>query len=252
MDATEALASLCRVSRLYINFFQPSFKLKSKTRQGARVTKRYETLLTPLERVLRSSAVPDTTKCAVREQFHALDPVDLLRRMREAQRRLAEYAATSTASGKKPSDEVPIADFLTSSSTARQDGEVRATHPGPATVSHHWRTRADPFEHTWPQIQRWLEKELGVTTKQLLDRLIEMAPALYSGAQMRTLQRWVKAWRSNRPRELVTRILGDVDAVEACTATRHQLQPQNNPEVTITACRRADAGFAPPTTGRSA
>ncbi|WP_338861841.1 hypothetical protein [Mycetohabitans rhizoxinica] len=46
------------MSRLYINFFQPSFKLKSKTRHGARVTKRYEAPLTTLERVLRSASVP--------------------------------------------------------------------------------------------------------------------------------------------------------------------------------------------------
>lgn len=74
MDAMEALGSAYRFSRLYVNF-QPLFKLKSKTRLGARVTKRYETPLTPLERVLRSSAVPGTTKCALREGFHALDPV---------------------------------------------------------------------------------------------------------------------------------------------------------------------------------
>ncbi|WP_258879299.1 hypothetical protein [Paraburkholderia sp. BL6669N2] len=46
-----ALASLYQVSRLYINFFQQSFKLKSKARDGAKVTKRYEAPLTPLERV---------------------------------------------------------------------------------------------------------------------------------------------------------------------------------------------------------
>ncbi|WP_239142696.1 hypothetical protein [Variovorax sp. WS11] len=36
-EATKALAQLYESSRLYINFFQPSFKLKSKTRDGARV-----------------------------------------------------------------------------------------------------------------------------------------------------------------------------------------------------------------------
>jgi hypothetical protein len=36
MTATSALARLYEVSRLYINFFQPSFKLKSRTRDGAR------------------------------------------------------------------------------------------------------------------------------------------------------------------------------------------------------------------------
>jgi hypothetical protein len=37
--ATAALAELHEVARLYVNFFQPSFKLKSKTREGAKVVK---------------------------------------------------------------------------------------------------------------------------------------------------------------------------------------------------------------------
>jgi hypothetical protein len=72
LEATAALASLYQVSRLYINFFQPSFKLKSKTRHGAKVTKRYEAPLTPLERVLRSASVPEATKRSLRAQFRAL------------------------------------------------------------------------------------------------------------------------------------------------------------------------------------
>ncbi|MEX3791543.1 hypothetical protein [Paraburkholderia sp. BR14374] len=46
----KTLASLYQVSRLYINFLQPSFKLKSKTGHGAKVTKRYEASLTPPEK----------------------------------------------------------------------------------------------------------------------------------------------------------------------------------------------------------
>jgi len=37
----EALGTLHEVARLYVNFFQPSFKLKSKVRNGAKVTKKY-------------------------------------------------------------------------------------------------------------------------------------------------------------------------------------------------------------------
>ncbi|ORC44392.1 hypothetical protein B2G74_33455, partial [Burkholderia sp. A27] len=61
-----------------------------------------------------------------------------------------------------------------------------------------------------------------------------MAPAMYSSAQLRTLQRRVKAWRSNRARELVTRILGHADAVKAGAATQRQPSPQNNGSVTTT------------------
>jgi len=60
-----------------------------------------------------------------------------------------------------------------------------------------------------------------------------MAPTLYSGAQQRTLQRRVKEWRSNRARELVTRILDDADAVKADSATQCQPSPKNESPVTI-------------------
>jgi hypothetical protein len=232
---TEALASLYRISRLYINYFQPSFKLKSKTRHGARVTKRYEAPLTPLERVLRSPSVPEATKLALREQFRSLDPVDLLRRMREAQRRIAACTATEVAAADATLErDVTMDDFLAGLATAWQGGEVRPTHRRKATVAHDWRTRPDPFEHTWPKIQQWLETEPAITAKQLQNRLIVMAPEMYSGAQLRTLQRRVAAWRSNRARELVTKILGEPAAIEAGAATQRQPPSQNNPEVTTT------------------
>ncbi|WP_235008110.1 hypothetical protein [Caballeronia humi] len=78
LDATEVLASLYQVSRLYINFFQPSFKLKSKTRHGAKVTKHYDSPLTPLERVLRAASVPEETKRKLRTRFRALDPLEFV------------------------------------------------------------------------------------------------------------------------------------------------------------------------------
>ena len=39
--AAEALGELHEAGRLYVNFFQPSFQLKSKVREGAKVTKKY-------------------------------------------------------------------------------------------------------------------------------------------------------------------------------------------------------------------
>jgi hypothetical protein len=49
--AAEALGGLHEVARLYVNFFQPSFKLKSKMREGAKVTKKYHLPATPYERL---------------------------------------------------------------------------------------------------------------------------------------------------------------------------------------------------------
>src|SRR5512133_1240372 len=47
--AAEALGTLHELARLYVNFFQPSFKLKSKVRDGAKVTKKYHVPATPYE-----------------------------------------------------------------------------------------------------------------------------------------------------------------------------------------------------------
>src|SRR6202163_3925579 len=50
--ATTALGELHDVVRLYVNFFQPSFKLKSKMREGAKISKKYYLPATPYERLL--------------------------------------------------------------------------------------------------------------------------------------------------------------------------------------------------------
>jgi hypothetical protein len=49
--ATRALGKLHDVVRVYVNFFQPSFKLKSKIREGAKVKKTYYLSATPYERL---------------------------------------------------------------------------------------------------------------------------------------------------------------------------------------------------------
>ena len=71
-----------------MNFFQPSFKLKSKIREGAKVTKKYHLPATPYERLLASDRVTEQCKDKLRQVFATLDPVELLNRIREAQRNL--------------------------------------------------------------------------------------------------------------------------------------------------------------------
>ena len=79
--------------RLYVNFFQPSFKLKSKTREGAKVTKKYHAPATPHERLLADCRVTSECKEQLRQTFSNLDPVHLLSQIREARRDLANHDA---------------------------------------------------------------------------------------------------------------------------------------------------------------
>lgn len=211
---THALAQLYAVSRRYVNFFQPSFKLKSKTRDGARVHKTYHPPMTPCDRLLSLPGVTEPTKAALREQFAALDPVALLQQIRAAQQTLAELSASATHVSPAPVPVADVATFLQSLSTAWRDGEVRPTHRNKPGPTRWWRTRADPFEHVWPLVEQWLETDSTATAKSMMQRLATMLPDTYAGqAQLRTLQRRVKQWHSERAKELLFARLGSTSSL---------------------------------------
>ncbi|MET4324038.1 hypothetical protein ABIC02_007830 [Bradyrhizobium sp. RT5a] len=50
LETARVMGRLYAAARLYVNFFQPSFKLKEKRREGAKVIKRYHAPLTPYQR----------------------------------------------------------------------------------------------------------------------------------------------------------------------------------------------------------
>jgi hypothetical protein len=126
LAAARAITRLYGASRLFVNFFQPSFKLASKHRDGAKVTKRYHPPLTPCDRLLQTEGVPAVTKDKLREVSAQLDPLKLLEEMRAVQAYL-----TALADGEAPpamTAEPPnLATFVASLSSAWRDGEVRPT-----------------------------------------------------------------------------------------------------------------------------
>ncbi len=89
LEAAKLLAELYRSARLFVNFFQPSFKLIAKQRDGARVRKTYSPPATPHQRLAADVCTPDTVRAHLQEIYAALDPVALLRDIRAAQERLA-------------------------------------------------------------------------------------------------------------------------------------------------------------------
>ena len=209
--ATKALANLYASSRLYINFFQPSFKLKSKTRDGARVHKVYFTPATPCDRLLAHGSVGPAIKAKLTAQFMSLDPVRLLQEIRLAQQTLSDMAAHGVSAEVVPST---IANFVASLASAWKDGEARPTHRKQPTAKHWWKTRVDPFADAWPVIEGWLIAEPAASAKALMERLATLVPDVYaSKAQLRTLQRRVKAWRAERAKEMVLGRLRTRDAV---------------------------------------
>ena len=202
MRGAEALARLYSAARLFVNVFQPSFKLAEKTRVGARVHKRYHAPATPCARLLASDAIPAAMKDRVRALAGTLDPLGLLDEVRAVQRHLAGLAAGSTIHP-MPQRDADLDGFLRSLALAWRAGEVRPTHRPRKRPPRHWRTRRDPFETTWPRVVEWLEAEPHRTAKELFDRLRREHPGMFPPGQLRTLQRRVKDWRRLAARRLV-------------------------------------------------
>lgn len=196
------LNKLYTSARLFVNFFQPSFKLLSKIREGAKVIKKYHPPATPCERLLDRTDISEECKEQLRETLAALDPVRLLSEIREAQRVLAQLEV-GVAQAEAAQSAPELSGFVASLSTVWRDGEVRPTHRKRNTGPRTYRTRVDPFETVWPQVQQWLNEQPDANAKELFLRLQESMADTFAPGQLRTLQRRVKQWRSEIARQLV-------------------------------------------------
>ena len=174
--AGQMLVQLYRTLRLYVNYFQPSFKL------------------------LEHQTVGDDSKEQLAQQRAGLAPVALLHAIREAQ---TARAAVSSPDHGEPIQQESLERFLFQLPTLWQQGENRPTHAPRTRGPRHWRTRPDPSEGVWQDILAWLETEPDITAKIILDRLCSQQPRRFSDHHLRTLQRGVKKWRGVMARKLV-------------------------------------------------
>lgn len=69
--------------------------------------------------------------------------------------------------------------------------------PSEVVVERKWRTRDDPFEKDWPEIEAQLRDAPGLEAKTIFEALMASAPDRYEPGQLRTLQRRIKAWRAS-------------------------------------------------------
>ena len=199
--AGQALASLYQAVRLYVNYFQPSFKLREKEKIAAKVRRYYDKPMTPCDRLLSHPALPSDLKKSLELQGKFVDPLDLLHRIRQQQAVLAALARRDTSAA-GPGRE-SLEQFMRQLGELWRQGEVRATHRTSPKKAHYWRTRKDPFESVWPDILLWLHDKPDATAKELFERLQEEQPGRFPEMQLRTLQRRVRAWRHVMARVLV-------------------------------------------------
>src|SRR4051794_20692489 len=167
LAAAAVLARLYATVRLFVNFFQPSFKLAGKERTGPRVCKRYHRPATPCDRLLADPRTPAAVRARVEAVRAGLDPVRLLAEMRAAQRALVAIADQGIET---PVDASALEGFLAGLRTAWREGDVRPTAQ-PKPKQKRGRRRPDPLAPVTAQLHEWSVAEPWRTGRELLERL---------------------------------------------------------------------------------
>ena len=195
LETAKVMARLYAAARLHVNFFQPSFKLKEKRREGAKVIKRYHAPATPYERALAHPKLSKAIKRRLRETYRGLDPVALLAEIRSCQQelgdRIGKRGLAAAATDAAPADPLTFARTLGTAET----GEVRATH---AQAKRKYKTRVRMPSKLDPHlaaIEGWLQAEPQITALAIVRRLAAIDPATFGDKQHSIVQRCLKALR---------------------------------------------------------
>jgi hypothetical protein len=197
---------------LYINFFQPSLKLLSKTRVGAKVIKKYDKAKTPYQRLVNSPCFCKEAKIKLDDTYKKLDPIELLNNIEAQQKIFFNHACVATTRHEgaaitlkdnllKLSEEITSNPLLNPKlqSEASVNAPIKCNantkKPRKKLAPRTWRTKEDAFANVWDKISIQLSNNSTLTAKTILNDLIEDKPQSYNLSQLRTLQRRVKSWR---------------------------------------------------------
>jgi hypothetical protein len=193
------LERLYAASRLHTNFFQPSFKLKDKRREGAKVIKRYHVPATPYERALAHPRLSKAVKRRLREHYRTLDPVALLAEMRDAQAelgtRVGARAGKLAAAASLPVPTTNAAAFAKRLGNDVHLGEQRIIHRrlhNPYKKRMKMPSMLDPH---LADIEHWLAAEPRLTALAILGRLAERSSEQFGPPQHTIVQRLLRSLR---------------------------------------------------------
>ena len=219
-----------------MNFFRPSFKLASKHREGAHVSKHYHPPQTPCERLLQAE-LPESAKIQLPTVAAALDPLKLLEEIRAMQAHLIALADGDTPPG-QTADPPDLTAFIASLSSAWRAGEVRPTFSveakprylrslqavakpahtqievrklaaAPIVAANSAPARPQvvyaasgtanyrAMRKVWPLACRRLEELPNINSTQLFEELCLQFPGKFTARQYSSLNRRIKRWRQN-------------------------------------------------------
>ncbi|PWC26807.1 integrase catalytic domain-containing protein [Teichococcus aestuarii] len=206
--AGESLGRLYASARLHGNLFQPSFKLREKRREGARVIKHYHAPEPPVMRTLAHASVSEADKVQLRGMLADADPVLLLAGIRAAQVELGKRVDARGIKAGRAETPAPLdlALFTASLKVAWEAGEQRPTHRR-RYVRIKPIVRPSMLDAVRDHLLIWLEAKPALTAVAALDQLRALYPDRFTADHLRTVQRFMKVQRLTMAREILLGLL---------------------------------------------
>jgi hypothetical protein len=205
IETAQVMARLYAAARLHVNFFQPSFKLKEKRREGAKVIKRYHAPATPYERALAHRHVSKKIKQRLRAQYRTLDPVVLLSEIRAGQEELGRRIDRRglAAASQMPLPISNATDFAQTLGLSIEAGESRGTY---RRAKRKYKTRVRMPSKLDPHlaaIEDWLAAEPQLTALAIVGRLAQRDADQFGPKQHSIVQRLLKALRRKAAERII-------------------------------------------------
>ncbi len=191
--AYEALTALYNVLRLYVNFFQPSLKLIYKSRDGAKVIKKYDKAKTPYQRIMNSPHVLEVIKSDLKKEFESLDPVFLLKEIKKLQNIFWNHAWKKSENNMH---EVTKEVIKEENIIKKRTSYMKRTRPLRPKTPGIQRGRKKIFSSVWNIVIKELEQDPKISAKSLVKKLTQLNPEKFNLKQVRTMRRNIAKWKA--------------------------------------------------------
>jgi hypothetical protein len=235
-NAEQSLYNLYAKLRLYINYFQPSLKLKSRTRNEGKIIKLYDEAKTPYRRLLNSN-IDKKIKNKLKEEYDFLDPVNLLSQVQELQKEFMKHAWEKEKNMQKEYEE-KIQDIKNDCAKIKKavaEGDIELIEKEEEILKNNSNNKDkkllkniklesykftrkprkksptrkslflknDIFKDVWDDdVLTELNNNNGIAATEILNKLICKYPEKFHVGHVRTFQRRVSKWRELKRNEI--------------------------------------------------
>lgn len=159
------------------------------------MSKQYDVALSPHQRLIKITSVSPATIEKLEAEYLTLDPVKLMAELKRLQHNLFEFAWHNNVQADVVTEEAQANNETVLDDSTKIDYFNYNKPKNKLNLPRNYRTRIDPFEQVWDEIQLKLELQPQTYASEIIEWLANKYPGKFSKAHTRTLQRRIQEWR---------------------------------------------------------